>query len=66
MDAITEKQDLAVLSEPRARIEGMSHPRPKGLLWLYYRIQAGYADRTYGGRLFGPVSQNHVSPWTSG
>ena len=38
-----------------ARIEGMRHPAPKGLLWWYYRMQAGYADRTYGGQLFGPA-----------
>ncbi len=38
-----------------ARIEGMSHPAPRGLLWWYYRMQAGYADPTYGGKLFGPA-----------
>ncbi len=38
-----------------ARIDGLCHPVPKGFLWLYYRIQAGYADRTYGGQLFGPA-----------
>jgi glycosyltransferase involved in cell wall biosynthesis len=37
-----------------ARMRGGSHPRPRGLLWWYYRLQAGYADPTYGGRLFGP------------
>lgn len=35
------------------RLDGMTHPRPRGLLWLYYRLQAGYSDATYGGRLFG-------------
>ena len=38
-----------------ARIEGLSHPTPKGLLWWYYRMQAGYSDSTYGGKLFGPA-----------
>jgi len=38
-----------------ARITGMRHTVPKGLLWWYYRLQAGYADRTYGGQLFGPA-----------
>ncbi len=38
-----------------ARIEGSSHPAPRGLLWWYYRLQAGYADETYGARLFGPA-----------
>ena len=47
-----EKQEVGGVA---ARIEGMSHPRPLGLLWLYYRIQAGYPDRTYGGKLFGPA-----------
>jgi GT2 family glycosyltransferase len=31
-----------------------SHPRPRGLLWWYYRLQAGYPHRDYGGKLFGP------------
>jgi GT2 family glycosyltransferase len=38
-----------------ARMSGGSHPRPRGLLWWYYRLQAGYSDPTYGGRLFGPA-----------
>lgn len=38
-----------------ARMEGASHPQPGGLLWLYYRLQAGYSDATYGARLFGPA-----------
>ena len=37
-----------------ARIDGMQHPVPRGLLWWYYRVQAGYAHPTYGGKLFGP------------
>lgn len=38
-----------------ARIDGLEHTVPKGLLWLYYRIQAGYAHPHYGGHLFGPA-----------
>ena len=38
-----------------ARIEGMQHTPPRGLLWWYYRLQAGYAHATYGGKLFGPA-----------
>lgn len=38
-----------------ARIRGMQHAPPRGLLWWYYRLQAGYAHTTYGGRLFGPA-----------
>jgi GT2 family glycosyltransferase len=37
-----------------ARIDGMQHPTPRGLLWWYYRLQAGYSHPTYGGKLFGP------------
>ncbi|MGB8167501.1 MAG: glycosyltransferase family 2 protein [Chthoniobacteraceae bacterium] len=38
-----------------ARIVGLQHPVPRGLLWWYYRLQAGYAHPTYGGQLFGPA-----------
>jgi glycosyltransferase involved in cell wall biosynthesis len=37
------------------RIEGMQHSIPGRLLWCYYRLQAGYAHPTYGGKLFGPA-----------
>ena len=37
------------------RIDDIQRPEPGGLAWWYYRLQAGYADRTYGGRLFGPA-----------
>ena len=35
------------------RIEGLQHRPPRGLLWWYYRLQAGYAHPTYGAKLFG-------------
>ena len=38
-----------------ARIAGLQHTPPRGLLWWYYRLQAGYAHPTYGGKLFGPA-----------
>jgi GT2 family glycosyltransferase len=38
-----------------ARIEGLEHRPPRGLLWWYYRLQAGYAHPDYGARLFGPA-----------
>ncbi|MGC3988612.1 MAG: glycosyltransferase [Chthoniobacteraceae bacterium] len=38
-----------------ARIEGMQHPKPRGPLRWYYRLQAGYADVDYGARLLGPA-----------
>ncbi|KAB2647632.1 MAG: glycosyltransferase family 2 protein [Verrucomicrobia bacterium] len=38
-----------------ARISGMQHTPPRGLLWWYYRLQAGYGHPTYGGKLFGPA-----------
>jgi GT2 family glycosyltransferase len=37
------------------RIDEIQRPEPVGWIWWYYRLQAGYADRTYGGRLFGPA-----------
>lgn len=37
------------------RIEEIHRPEPSRWLWWYYRLQAGFADRTYGGRLFGPA-----------
>jgi len=36
-----------------ARIDGMQHSVPHGLLRCYYRLQAGYPHPTYGGKLFG-------------
>ena len=36
-----------------ARIDGMQHSIPSGLLRWYYRLQAGYSHPTYGGKLFG-------------
>jgi glycosyltransferase involved in cell wall biosynthesis len=38
-----------------ARLAGPDRPRPGRLLWWYYRIQAGFAHPTYGGKLFGPA-----------
>jgi GT2 family glycosyltransferase len=36
-----------------ARIEGMQHRAPRGILRRYYRWQAGYDHPTFGARLFG-------------
>lgn len=36
-----------------ARMNGAEHSAPGALLRRYYRLQAGYDDATYGGRLFG-------------
>jgi GT2 family glycosyltransferase len=38
-----------------ARMNGATHRAPRGALWWYYRLQAGFRDETYGGRLFGPA-----------
>lgn len=35
------------------RILGMQHSVPRGVLRLYYRLQAGFVHPTYGGKLFG-------------
>ncbi len=37
------------------RIDEIERPQPSRLSRWYYRIQAGYAHPTYGGRLFGPA-----------
>ncbi len=37
------------------RMIGEDRPAPRGLLWWYYRLQAGFAHPTYGGKLFGPA-----------
>ena len=37
------------------RIEEIVRPKPSLLSRAYYRIQSGYRDETYGGRLFGPA-----------
>lgn len=36
-----------------ARMRGFGHSRPRGLLRMYYRLQAGYSHPTWGGRIFG-------------
>jgi glycosyltransferase involved in cell wall biosynthesis len=36
-----------------ARIDEIERPAPSWLTRTYYRLQAGYRDETYGGRLFG-------------
>jgi glycosyltransferase involved in cell wall biosynthesis len=38
-----------------ARIDEIKRPPPSRLTRTYYRLQAGYGDGTYGGRLFGPA-----------
>lgn len=38
-----------------ARIDEIQRTAPSRLTRLYYRLQAGYTDGTYGGRLFGPA-----------
>jgi glycosyltransferase involved in cell wall biosynthesis len=40
-------------------IEGLGHPKPRGLLWWYYRLQAGYSHPNFGARLFGPAINTH-------
>jgi GT2 family glycosyltransferase len=43
------KQAVAVFP----RMKNAGHPAPSRLLRKYYRLQAGFDDETYGGRLFG-------------
>lgn len=53
--AAFEADREGVIGGVAGRIIGMDRPVPRGALWWYYRIQAGYADPTYGGKLFGPA-----------
>jgi len=50
-----QAEDGATVGGVAGRIVGSGHPRPKGLLRWYYRLQAGYLHPTYGARLFGPA-----------
>ena len=52
---VFDRDEAGAVGGVAARITGMQHPVPRGLLWLYYRVQAGYAHPTYGGKLFGPA-----------
>lgn len=61
-DVVLPPDTLAKLIEPfsdpsaggvAGRIVGMEHPVPGRLLRAYYRLQAGYSHRHYGGRLIG-------------
>lgn len=63
-DVVLPPDTLAKLVAPFAdaqvggvagRIEGLSHSVPRGLLWCYYRLQAGYSHPHYGGRIIGPA-----------
>ncbi|WP_146180358.1 glycosyltransferase family 2 protein [Opitutus sp. ER46] len=63
-DVVLPADTLAKLLEPfsrdttggvAGRISGLSHPPPRGLLWCYYRLQAGYSHPHYGGRVIGPA-----------
>lgn len=53
--SVFEKDESGEIGGISARIEGVSHPAPKGLLWWYYRLQAGYSHPTYSACLFGPA-----------
>ncbi len=63
-DVVLPPATLQKLAEPFAsdqtgavagRIVGLSHRVPRGLVWLYYRCQAGYSHPHYGGRVIGPA-----------
>ncbi|MEZ5304502.1 MAG: glycosyltransferase [Verrucomicrobiales bacterium] len=63
-DAAADPDCLAELAEPFAdgevagvsgRMRGSTHSPPRGLLRLYYRLQAGYPHPHYGAKLIGPA-----------
>ena len=51
--AAFERDETQRIGGIAGRIVGMSHRPPRGLLWWYYRLQAGYSHPTYGAKLFG-------------
>ena len=51
--AAFERNETQRIGGIAGRIIGMSHRPPRGLLWWYYRLQAGYSHPTYGAKLFG-------------
>ena len=48
-----ERENAESIGGVAGRIEGLGHSKPRGLLWWYYRLQAGYADPNFGARLMG-------------
>jgi GT2 family glycosyltransferase len=50
-----EQDDTAGIGGIALRIDEIARTAPTGVSWWYYRLQAGYGDPTYGGRLFGPA-----------
>src|ERR1700722_4079944 len=50
-----EGEDGSNVGGVAGRIKGLGHPKPRGLLWWYYRIQAGYSHPNFGALLFGPA-----------
>ncbi len=52
---VFDRDVAAEIGGVAVRIDEIDRPVPSGWLWWYYRLQAGFADRTYGGRLFGPA-----------
>lgn len=53
MCAVLKEDERGKIGGVSAREEGMEHRRPRRLLRSYYRMQAGFDDPTYGGKLFG-------------
>lgn len=60
-----EEDSSGMIGGVAARIDGMEHPIPRGLLRWYYRLQAGYDHPTFGGKLFGPAI-NCLPTYTEG
>ncbi len=53
--AVFDDDSLGQIGGVAGRIAGMERPPPRGPLWWYYRLQAGFSHPTYGGKLFGPA-----------
>lgn len=52
---VFDKDTEGYIGGVAARLDEPPRPTPKGLIWWYYRIQAGFSHPTYGGKLFGPA-----------
>jgi GT2 family glycosyltransferase len=52
---VFDKDAAGEIGGVAGRLTGSPRPVPRGLLWYYYRLQAGYNHPTYGGKLLGPA-----------
>ncbi len=54
-ERLLEAMEQLELSAVSGRMRGAGHTRPRGLLRLYYRLQAGFPHPTWGAMVLGPA-----------